>query len=445
MKKKLLASLLSVTSAISIADVSLYGKLALGIHQDNFQNSTEPNTTSIQDFGSYFGIRGYDQVYGQTSAIWQIEQFLDLVAGQAYTVNTGGNLIIPRDGVTGPQGGREIVQLNTLASGESYLGLQGLWGRLRIGNLSNYVRSSMGAVDLYIYAAGADGASVYSRTPLLLPTSIRFDSPTWAGFSFAAMYSFQSSNQGGIYALGAANSLGPGGLNGFYSGGIYTLGAGWAGNNFTVKATTMINQDVGSYTNNFSSSFNSVGATYPNSSYNNAYANRIEVGYNDPDGAIAGIGLQTTSGWGWNAWPNSGGSWGNYITNPGFNYPGLNSNQFQTQEVGLSVGWHLGPWTPKASYLYGNNLMYNSNVVNVAVGNGNQIPNSGYQQILGEIDWNITPRTIVFVNYGQIWFGNTIANISFCGNSCANVTSVDASNRYARSQGTGGIGFTHTF
>ena len=444
MKKKLLSSILSLTSIVSTADVSLYGKLAAGVRQDSFQNSTEPNTTSIQDFGSYFGIRGYDQVYDQTSAIWQIEQLLDLTSGQAYSVNTAGNLIVPRGGATGLQNGKTVLQMNTLASGESYLGLQGLWGRLRLGNLSNYMRSSMGAIDWYTYTSGANGGSLYSRTVQILPSSIRFDSPNWGGFSFAAMYSFQTSGQSGIYGLNQNNTLGSG-INGFYSGGVYSIGASWTGNYLSIKAGTMINQDVGSYTNNFSSSVNPLGTTYPNSSYNNAYANRIEVSYNDPDGAVGGVGLQTTSGWGYNGWPNSGGSWGNYITNPGYNYPGLNSNQFQTQELALSLGWHLGPWTPKVSYLFGNNLMYNSNVLNVAAGNGNQIPNSGYQQVVGELDWNITPRTIVFINYGQIWFGNTIANISFCGNSCANATTVDASNRYARSQGTGAIGFSHTF
>jgi predicted porin len=444
MKKKLLATTLSVMSAMSMADVSLYGKLAAGVRQDGFQNSTEQNTTSIQDFGSYFGIRGYDQVYGQTSAIWQIEQLLDLVSGQAYSVNANGGSIVPRGGASGLQNGKTILQMNTLASGESYLGLQGLWGRIRLGNLSNYMRSSMGAIDWYTYTSGADGAGVYSRTVQLLPSSIRFDSPTWGGFSFAAMYAFQTSAQQGVYGLNTSNTLGPG-INGFYAGGVYSIGASWIWNYFSVKAGTMINENVGSYTTNLSNNLNPINDTYPSAAYKNAYANRIEVAYNDPDGAVGGIGFQTTSGWGFGGWPNSGGSWGNYVTNPGYNFPGLNSNQFQTQEAALSLGWHLGPWTPKVSYLYGNNLMYNSDVLNVAVGNGNQIPNSGYQQVIGELDWNITPRTIVFINYGQIWYGNTLANVSFCGNSCANVTTVDASNRAARSQGTGGIGFSHTF
>ena len=429
---------------IAVADVSIYGKLVVGLQHDSFPDSPIPSSDSAQGFGSYFGIRGYDQVYGQTSVIWQVEQLVDLSSGQGYARIRANNMVVPRGGTTGNQRGRNTRTMNVLASGESYLGIQGEWGRLRLGNLSNYMRSSMGSLDLYNYGIGADGLVVYSRVNRIFPTTIRYDSPKWGGFGFAAMYSFQATGQSGVYALNPDTSIN-GSLNGFYSGGIYSLGMSWSSGNFSAKAGTTIFENVGSYTTSTAPSFNPVGDKYPNSAYQYAYVNRIELSYNDQDGLIMGLGMQSTSGYGWNSWANSGGSWGNYITNPGYNYLGLSTNQYQTQETGVTLGWHFGPWTPKLSYVYGNNLMYNGNILNVATGNASQIPNSGYQQIVGELNLNITPRTIIFVNYGQLMYGQTIANISFCGNACNNVKSVNSSNHYQDSQATTAVGLSHTF
>ncbi|MCC2625209.1 MAG: hypothetical protein K0R14_1082 [Burkholderiales bacterium] len=444
MKKQFLVAVLSTTASVSMADVSLYGRVAVGLEEDQFQNSTVANNSNIQDFGSYFGIRGYDQVYDQTSAIWQVEQYLDLTSGQAYYSSTGGGLVYPNSGNTGfGQNGRVTRQVNTLASGESYLGIQGDYGRIRLGNLSNYMRSSMGAVDLYNYNNGVNGFSNYSRINQLIPTTIRYDSPSWIGISFAAEYSFQSSGLQGVSGINSQNNFASG-LNGSYAGGTYSIGVAWATDNFSIKLGTWIFQNVGSYTTDLSSNFCGNSAAC----YTDAYANRLELGYNDPDGLIVGLGFQTTSGFGWSGWATSGGAWNNYVTNPGNNYQGLSSNQYQTQEFGGTLGWHIGQWTPKIGYMYGNNLMYGGTIGSVAAATANYIPNSGYQQAVAELDWNITPRTIVFLNYGQAWYGSTLQNIAYCGNGCSLLTGtnpVNSSSQFLINQGSGAIGFSHTF
>jgi major outer membrane protein P.IB len=443
MKKKLLALALSSASTAVMADVSLYGRVAVGIEQDHFQNTTVPGTGSVQDFGSYFGIRGSDPVYGQTAAIWQVEQFLDLTAGQAYYNTTAGGSIAKQN----PGGtGRITSEVNTLASSESYLGLQGAWGRFRIGNLSNYMRSSMGSIDVFNYANGVNGLGTWSRTSRLLPDAVRYDSPSWNGFNFAAAYSYNTSGQTGVSGIGSSTNFG-GGLNGYYSGGVYSAGIGWKMDNFTARLGTMVFQQVGAYTTG--SAGMSIPDAYPNSAqYYNAYANRLELGYNDPDGAIIGVGFQTTSGLGWSSWANSGGSFNNYIVNPGYANNGLNSNQYQTQEAAISLGYHIGPWTPKIGYVYGNNLMYGGNITSVISGSASQIPDSGYQQAVAELDWNITPRTIVFINYGQIWWGGTMQNISYCGLNCGTAQAgqeVNGSNQFLINQASASLGFSHTF
>lgn len=459
MKRKLLALALSTASSAVFADVSLYGRVAVGVENDQFQNTTIPGTSNIQDYGSYFGIRGVDPVYGDTSAIWQVEQLLDVTTMQPYYFNSAGGLTPPRSGVPGTctaksngtctgSPGRVTTILNTLASSESYLGLQGLWGRMKIGNLSNYMRSDMGTVDIYNYANGVNGFALFSRTSRILPTSIRYDSPSWSGFSFSGMYSFNTNGQPGVSGIGATNDFGVG-LDGYYSGGIYSAGMGWSGSNFTVNLGTTVWQNVGAYTNGMG------GMNTPTNisnavQYYNAYANRLELSYDNPDGLIVGLGVQTTNGMGWNFWVNSGGSFNNFVVNPGYFNQGLTTNQYQTQELGASLGYHFGPWTPKIGYMFGNNMMYNGNLGTVLLGTADQIPNSGYQQAVAELDWNINPRTIVFVNYGQAWYGSTLQNTSWCGTNCGNPANnytgtVNGNNQAFFDQSTVGIGLSHTF
>ncbi len=443
MRKKLITFLLASSSSALFADVNLYGRVAAGVENDQFQNTTIPRALSVQDFGSYFGIRGSDQVYGETSAIWQVEQFLDITSGQSYYITTASGAIVPNPngGAASANNGHVISEINTLASSESYLGLNGAWGRFRIGNLSNYMRSSMGAIDTFNYNNGVDGLGVWSRSSRLLPTSIRYDSSSWNGFSFVAEYSFQSNGIIGVSGVNGSNNFG-GGLNGNYSSGITSAGITWAHNNISVKLGTMITEQVGSY----STGSGIVEPAGSQSAYQNAYINRLELSYEDPDGLVVSGGLQVSSGQGWFGWANSGGSFDNYITNPGYNVQGLNTSQYQTQELAASLGWHLGPWTPKLGYVYGNNMMYGGDVWSVTTGSANQIANSGYQQLVAELDWNITPKTIVFINAGEIWYGSTLQNVSYCGTSCSTAgTTVSGNNQAFFDQASTAIGFTHTF
>jgi predicted porin len=445
MKKRLIAFFMAGASTAAFSDVNLYGRVAVGLENDNFQNTTVPGSTNIQDFGSYFGIRGTDPVYGETSAIWQVEQFLDIASGQAYYSTTAGGAIVPQTpGSVTANNGHVNSETNTLASSESYLGLQGAWGRLRLGNLSNYMRSSMGAIDTFNYNNGVNGLGTWSRSSRLLPTSIRYDSPTWGGFNFSGEYSYQTDGAIGVSGVGSTNNFG-GGLNGVYSAGVISGGVAWKNSNYSVKLGTMITQEVGAYSNGTSGLYMPAGSQ---AAYPNAYINRLEFGYDDPEGMIIGAGLQVSNGQGWFSWANSGGSMNNYIYNPGYNVQGLNTNQYQTQELSASFGWHLGPWTPKIAYVYGGNMMYGGNMLSIATGAASQIANSGYQQAVAELDWNITPKTIVFINAGQVWWGSTMQNVSYCGLNCATTkqgTPVNGSNQAFLNQSSTAIGFTHTF
>ncbi len=454
MKKKILAIALTTLVSGAFADVNLYGKLAIGLENDQFQDTTVQPTGSVQDYGSYFGIRGSDPVFGKTSAIWQIEQSLDIAAGQAYSNSTAGGSTMPNVNNPSLSAGRIKSEANVLASSESYIGLQGSFGRVRFGNLSNTFRSGLGSVDLYSYGNGVNGMGLWSRTNAVMPTAVKYDSPTWGGFNFSALYSFNTSGQIGVSGLGYSNTFNAG-LNGYYSGGIYNLGLGWKHNNYSVQMATQVWQNVGQYTDGATIKNLPVinGKQYPNAAYENAYASKLEFSYDDPDGLIAGAGIQIASGLGWNSWANSGGAFNNVYVNPtyaggitnGSNIAGLNSAEYQTQELAASLGWHLGEWTPKIGYVYGSNLMYGGNITSIATAQAKQIDNSGYQQLVAELDWNITPKTIAFVNAGQIWYGSLLQNIMYCGTGCAAPTTFNGNHASQNNQATVAVGFSHTF
>ena len=446
MKKKILSLFLISSALNTFADVNLYGRVAVGVENDDVNNSTAPTGGSIQDMGSYFGLRGIDPVYGSTAAIWQVEQYLDITSGQIYYVTSGGGLITPYPGSSGISNGIVRQQINTLASSESYLGLQGDWGRVRLGNLSNYQRSDMGAIDTFNYNNGVDGLGLWSRAARILPTAFRYDSPTWGGFNFSGIYSFTSNSQFGLNPISPGTSQ-SGGFNGNYSGAIYGLGLTWSSDEFAIKLGTMVNQQVGLYDSSNGTTINPSSNITNNVQYSNAHISRLELSYNDPDGAIIGLGLQVADGWGWAGWANSGGSFNNFVYNPALPTPaGLNTAQYQTQEMGASFGWHIGPWTPKIAYVYGNNLMYNSDLWGIITGTGNQIANSGYQQAVAELDWNINPKTIVFINYGQIWYGSTLSNVSYSYSVGTTICQTPTFSGGAyNNQSSTAIGFTHTF
>jgi hypothetical protein len=350
-------------------------------------------------------------------------------------------MIVPRSGNMMGNGhvNREV---NVLASSETYIGLQGDLGRVRLGNVSNFMRGNMGNVDIYNYGNGVNGLGTFSRTNKLIPTSIRYDSPVWDGVSLMGMYGFNSNGLNSASGVNGGNNFGTG-LDGYYSGGIWSAGINWNYDYWSFALGTTIWENVGLYSNTTNGMV--TNPNFSGSSYTPAYANRLELSYDDPDSILFSLGFQTTSGMGWNSWPNSGGTVFGVISNPQYTNEAnviTKTNALQTQELAASIGYHLGQWTSKIGYAHGGNWMRNGDVGSVIDGSAEQIANTSYDQFVTELDWSITPRTIAFVNFGQIFYGDTLSNIAFGGTSGS---IVDGNNQYSTNQSTLAIGFSHTF
>ena len=166
MKKTLLALALSTLPLAAAAEVTLYGDIKGGLEYtkvDHFDNSV----TDVNDWGSYIGFRGEEELSGGLKAIWQIEQKISLDHNS-------------------PKNSR-------WADRESFIGLSGAFGTLRAGYLEDTFKSDLEALDPW-QGNGIRTLANYTRFGGRY-TGVRYDSPNWSGFSFNVLYSPEDNNR----------------------------------------------------------------------------------------------------------------------------------------------------------------------------------------------------------------------------------------------------------
>jgi predicted porin len=230
MKKSLIA--LAVAGAVSApaafaatSNVDIYGVLNLSVNvfSDQFNGTTNPDGTiavnggediQISSTASRIGFKGAEDLGGGLTAIWQIESGINV------DEQNGG-----------------------FASRNSFVGLKGGWGTALIGNHDTPFKLVGRAVDLFgdtvadsrnLLGGAATSFTLGGETVEFATSDVRADnviayiSPSWTGFSFAAMYStdpFSSGNatpdkqDSSLYSLNATYINGP-----FYLGGAFSDG-----------------------------------------------------------------------------------------------------------------------------------------------------------------------------------------------------------------------------
>lgn len=177
MRKKLTALVLSALPLAAVADVSLYGEIKAGVEGNNIQlQLTEPPSkgqtgnkvtkgksrirTKINDFGSFIGFKGSEDLGEGLKAVWQLEQDVSVAGGGA---SQWGNR-------------------------ESFIGLAGEFGTLRAGRVANQFDDASQAIDPW--DSNNDVASqlgIFKRHDDM-PVSVRYDSPEVSGFSGSVQF-----------------------------------------------------------------------------------------------------------------------------------------------------------------------------------------------------------------------------------------------------------------
>ena len=181
MKKQFTLLVLTLLPAAAIADATIYGKLAVGVEYGKaagyaFQPDPKEKNDElfyeqykagmlVGDNGSFIGFKGNESLGNGLKAIWQVEQKLRL------------------DGSADGDGAK-------WATRNSFVGLSGGFGTLRLGNLGTYLKDDMQKVDPWAYGDGVNGLSILSTNWLddYVRNAIRYDSPELAGFKLTALY-----------------------------------------------------------------------------------------------------------------------------------------------------------------------------------------------------------------------------------------------------------------
>jgi predicted porin len=207
MNKKLVAVAVAGVLAAPLAaqaqtaNVTLYGRLNLDAEVVNGRpagtNISNPNVYRVSSNSSRLGVRGTESLGGGLNAIFQLESSINADAG-------GG----------------------TLAGRETFVGLQGSWGTLKIGNfLAPYddIHPIFGNVPTLttsilatanVWANNGGYAKTTGAFDARLGNSVRYDSPNIAGFTgsvqIAAMEGVAPSTpQAYVLSMGGFYNNGP--------------------------------------------------------------------------------------------------------------------------------------------------------------------------------------------------------------------------------------------
>jgi predicted porin len=187
MNKKLVA--LAVAGALSApfavqaqtANVTLYGRANMDLEFVKGQQAdgSNPTVNRVSSNSSRFGLRGSESLGGGLNAIFQLESNVSFDTGNAAS--------------------------SSIASRESFVGLQGSWGKVTMGKFLmpqddiRFIFDNSITLGTSILSDGAiwaqaqqskDTGGFDARTG----NNIRYDSPNWNGFTAALQYSTRDSS-----------------------------------------------------------------------------------------------------------------------------------------------------------------------------------------------------------------------------------------------------------
>ena len=350
MKKTLIALALTALPVAAMADVVLYGQIkgGLGVTFQDGNNTQDGTITQMEDYGSRIGFKGEEDLGNGLKAIWQVEQRVSLAgAGASEGFNT-------RD---------------------TFIGLEGGFGKVRAGYVSDQFNENMETMDIWEYRTGAGAAARGLATMTRFDgrsQGVRYDSPNFGGFDFNITHQLADSATEGAFA-NDAESQGQAtivGLNYENSGFFGKLGYGF------YKDVTVTTDKQGKV------------------SANDGHLVRVEGGY-DANNLFVGLAYQYAKDMpAYSAW-TGGDSVGTAILHGKTYAVGADS----AHEAAVSVAYTMGAITPKFTYAHGWDQKINDE----------KVKNSGYDQVIIGADYALSKRTTALVSAG--WMSTTDGSV----------------------------------
>ena len=355
MKKSLIALTLAALPVAAMADVTLYGQIKAGVEVSKVKlgeqtaaklghEKSSKTATEIADFGSRIGFKGHEHLGNNLNAIWQVEQNTSIAGGD-----------------------------KEWASRESFIGLEGGFGKVRAGKLNSTVKDSSDNVDQWESSNGALNMSVFTRVDERA-VSVRYDSPVFSGFSASVQYTPRdNANPSDKYTHNdATRDTYYAGLNyensgffGQYAGGfrknsvdtkdghVQRLVAGYDANNLFVSV-------AGQYAKNWETL-----GDYAQAQSNGVVTTKMREDKTSPVNA-SNVVFGTAAG--------------------------LDGKGVETVEVAATAAYRAGNVTPRVSYAHG----FKAKV------DGEKLKGTQYDQVIVGADYDFSKRTTALVSAGWL-------------------------------------------
>ncbi|HHX2498156.1 TPA: trimeric porin PorB [Neisseria subflava] len=352
MKKSLIALTLAALPVAAMADVTLYGQIKAGVEVSKVKlgeqtaaklghDKSSKTATEIADFGSRIGFKGHEHLGNNLNAIWQVEQNTSIAGGD-----------------------------KEWASRESFIGLEGGFGKIRAGKLNSTVKDSSDNVDQWESSNGALNMSVFTRVDERA-VSVRYDSPVFSGFSASVQYTPRdNANPSDKYTHNdATRDTYYAGLN-YENSGFFGQYAGGFRKNAVSEKDGHVHRLVGGYDAN--NLFVSVAGQYAKNwetlgDYAQAQSNGVVTSAMRAAGTNASNVVFGTAA-------------------------GLDSRPAETIEVAATAAYRAGNVTPRVSYAHG----FKAKV------DGEKLKGTQYDQVIVGADYDFSKRTTALVSAGWL-------------------------------------------
>ena len=352
MKKSLIALTLAALPVAAMADVTLYGQIKAGVEVSKVKlgeqtaaklghEKSSKTATEIADFGSRIGFKGHEHLGNNLNAIWQVEQNTSIAGGD-----------------------------KEWASRESFIGLEGGFGKVRAGKLDSTVKNTSDNVDQWESSNGALNMSVFTRVDERA-VSVRYDSPVFSGFSASVQYTPRdNANPSDKYTHNdATRDTYYAGLN-YENSGFFGQYAGGFRKNAVSEKDGHVHRLVGGYDAN--NLFVSVAGQYAKNwetlgDYAQAQSNGVVTSAMRAAGTNASNVVFGTAA-------------------------GLDSRPAETIEVAATAAYRAGNVTPRVSYAHG----FKAKV------DGEKLKGTQYDQVIVVADYDFSKRTTALVSAGWL-------------------------------------------
>ena len=352
MKKSLIALTLAALPVAAMADVTLYGQIKAGVEISKVKlgeqtaaklghEKSSKTATEIADFGSRIGFKGHEHLGNNLNAIWQVEQSTSIAGGD-----------------------------KEWASRESFIGLEGGFGKVRAGKLDSTVKNTSDNVDQWESSNGALNMSVFTRVDERA-VSVRYDTPVFSGFSASVQYTPRdNANPSDKYTHNdATRDTYYAGLN-YENSGFFGQYAGGFRKNAVSEKDGHVHRLVGGYDAN--NLFISVAGQYAKNwetlgDYAEAQSNGVVTSAMRATGTNASNVVFGTAA-------------------------GLDSRPAETIEVAATAAYRAGNVTPRVSYAHG----FKAKV------DGEKLKGTQYDQVIVGADYDFSKRTTALVSAGWL-------------------------------------------